>query len=59
MEVHRVLRKVSGPKRNQVTGAWRRLHNEELDDLYSWPNLIQIKMRWVGHLALMGERIGA
>ena len=48
MEVHTVLRKIFGPKRNQVTGAWRRLHNEELDGLFLWPNLVQIKKNETG-----------
>jgi hypothetical protein len=60
---NRVLRRIFGPKRNEVTGEWRRLHNEELNDLYSSPNIIrEIKsreMRWVGHVARMGEERGA
>jgi hypothetical protein len=55
----RVLRRIFGPKRDEVTG-WRRLHNEELNDLYSSPNIIRViisrRMRWVGHVALMGEK---
>jgi hypothetical protein len=55
----RVLRRIFGPKRDEVTGEWRKLHNEELHILYSSPNIIrQIKsrrMRWAGHVALMGE----
>jgi hypothetical protein len=54
-----VLRRISGPKRDEVTGEWRKLHNEELHILYSSPNIIrQIKsrrMRWAGHVARMGE----
>jgi hypothetical protein len=57
-----VLRRTLGPKRDEATGEWRRLHNEELD-LYSSPNIIQViksrRMRWAGHIARMGEKIGA
>jgi hypothetical protein len=56
---NRVLRRIYGPKRDEVTGEWRKLHNEELHNLYSSSNIIrQIKsrrMRWAGHVALMGE----
>jgi hypothetical protein len=56
---NRVLRRIFGPKRDEETGEWRRLHNEELHILYSSPNIIrQIKsrrMRWAGHVARMGE----
>jgi hypothetical protein len=59
---NRVLRGIFGPK-TDVTGEWRRLHNEELNDLYSSPNIIRmikpIRMRWVGHVARMGEGRGA
>jgi hypothetical protein len=55
----RVLRRIFGPKRDEVTGEWRKLHNEELHILYSSPDIIrQIKssrMRWAGHVARMGE----
>jgi hypothetical protein len=60
---NRVLRKIFGPKRDEVTGEWRRLHYEELNDLYSSPNIIRVinsrRMRWAGHVAHMGERRGA
>ena len=56
---NRVLRKVYGPKRDEVTGEWRRLHNEELNDLYSLPNIVRVvksrRMRWAGHVARMGR----
>jgi hypothetical protein len=59
---NRVLRRIFGPKRDEVTGEWRRLHNEELNDLYSSPNIRMIKsrrMRWAGHVARMGKGRGA
>jgi hypothetical protein len=59
---NRVLRKIFGPKRDEVVGEWRRLHNEELNDLYSSPNNISViksrRMRWVGHVTSMGKRRG-
>jgi hypothetical protein len=59
----RVLRRIFGPKRDEVTGEWRRLHNEKLNDLYSSPNIIRViksrRMRWAGHVACMGEGRGA
>jgi hypothetical protein len=57
-----VLRRVFGPKRDKVTGKWRKLHNEELNDLYSLPNIVRVvksrRMRWAGHVAHMGEDRG-
>jgi hypothetical protein len=63
-EKHRLrvwlLRKISGPNRNEVIGNWRRLHNEELHDLYSTLNNIRvIKSRWAVHVASLGEKRGA
>jgi hypothetical protein len=59
---NRVLRRIFGPKRDEVTREWRKLHNEELIDLYSPPNIVRaIKsrgLRWAGHVAHMGERRG-
>ena len=57
-----VLRRVFGPRRDEVTGEWRRLHNEELNDLYSSPNIVRViksrRMRWAGHVVRMGEERG-
>ena len=54
-----VLRRIFGPRRDEVTGEWRRLRNEVLNDLYSSPNIVRViksrRMRWAGHVALMGE----
>ena len=54
-----VLRRIFGPRKDEVTGEWRRLHNEELNDLYSSPNFVRViksrRIRWVGHVARMGE----
>ena len=57
-----VLRRIFGPRRDEVTGEWRRLHNEELNDLYSSPNIVRViksrRMRWTGHVARMSEERG-
>jgi transcription termination factor 2 len=57
---NRVLRRIFGPKRDEVTGEWRKLHNEELRELYSSPSVIRIiksrRMRWAGHVARMEEK---
>jgi hypothetical protein len=57
-----VLRRIFGSRRDEVTGEWRRLHNEELNDLYSSPNIVWViksrRMRWAGHVACMGEERG-
>jgi len=54
-----VLRRISGHRRDEVTGEWRRLHNEELNDLCSSPNFVRViksrRMRWAGHVARIGE----
>ena len=59
---NRVLRRVLGPKRDEVTGEWRTLHNEELSDLYSLPSIVRVvksrRMRRAGHVARMGEERG-
>ena len=59
---NRVLRRVFGPKRDEVIGEWRKVHNEELNDLYSLPNIVRVvksrRMRWAGHVARMGEDRG-
>jgi hypothetical protein len=53
------MRRIFGPRRDEVTGDWRKLHNDELHYLYSSPNIIRMikstRMRWAGHVALMGE----
>jgi hypothetical protein len=60
---NRVLKRIFGPNRDEATGEWRRPHNEELNDLYSSPNIIQVikwrRIRWAGHVARMGEKRGA
>jgi hypothetical protein len=57
---NRVLRRIFGPKRDEVTGEWRKLHNQELHNLYSSPNIIRMiksrMMRWAEHVACMGEK---
>jgi hypothetical protein len=59
---NRVLRGIFGAKRDEVTGEWRKLHNEELNDLYSLPNIVRVvksrKMRWTGHVVCMGAERG-
>jgi hypothetical protein len=58
---NRVLRRIFGPKRDEVMGGWRKLHNEELHDLYSSPSLIRIiksrRMGWAGHVTQMEKNI--
>ena len=57
-----VLRRIFGPKREEVTGEWKKLYSEELNDLYSSANIIRViksrRLRWAGHVARMGERRG-
>ena len=59
---NRMLRRIFGPKREEVTGEWRKLHNEELKGLYSSPNIVRViksrRMRWAGHVARIGEGRG-
>jgi len=56
----RVLRRIFGPERDEVTEEWRKLHNEVLNDLYSSPNIVRViksrRMKWAGHVGRMGER---
>jgi hypothetical protein len=58
----RVLRRIFGPKRDEVTGDWRRLHNKELNGRYSSPNIVRVmksrRVRWAGHVARMAEGSG-
>jgi len=58
----RLLRRIFGPKRNEVTGEWRKLHNDGLSDLYVSPNIVRViksrRMRWSEHVARIGERRG-
>ena len=60
---NRVLRRVFGSTRDKVTGEWRKLHNEELSDCYSLPNIVRVvnsrRMRWAGHVACGGGERGA
>jgi len=57
-----MLRRILGPRRDEVTGEWRRLHNVELNDLYPSPNIVRViksrRMRWAGHVTRMGEEMG-
>ena len=57
-----MMLRIFGPSRDEVTGEWSRLHNEELNDLYSSPNIVLViksrRMRWAGHVARMGEEGG-
>ena len=58
---NRLLRRIFGPKREKVTREWRKLHNEELNDLYSTPNTVRVinsRVRWAGHIAGMGKGRG-
>jgi hypothetical protein len=60
---YRALRRIFGPKRDEVIGGWRKLHNEELHNLYCSPSIIRIiksrRLRWAGNVARMGEKINA
>jgi hypothetical protein len=60
---NKVLRRIFGPNRDEVTGEWRKLHNEELHDLYSSPSTIRImklrRMRWAEHVTRLGEKTNA
>jgi hypothetical protein len=56
------LRRIFGPKKHEVTGEWRKLHNEEFNDLYCSPNIVRViksrRMSWAGHVARLGEGRG-
>jgi len=58
---NRVLKRIFGPKRDEVSGEWRKLHNEGLNDLYSSPHIVRVinlrRMTWAGHVACIGERL--
>jgi hypothetical protein len=60
---NRVLKRIYGPKRDEVTGGWRKLHNEELHNVYSSPSIIKMiksrRMRWAGHVGQMGAKRNA
>jgi len=59
---NKVLRRIFGPRRDEITGKWRRPHNEELNDLYCSPNIVRVikwrRMRWAGHVTRIGEERG-
>ena len=59
---NKMMKRIFGPRRDEVTRDWRRLHNEELNDLYCSPNIVRViksrRMRWAGHVARMGEERG-
>ena len=59
---NRVLRRIFGPERDEVTGKWRKLHTAEFNDLYSSPNIVRVikwkRIKWAGHVARMGKRKG-
>jgi hypothetical protein len=60
---NRVLRRIFGPKKDEITGGWRKLRNVDLHNLYSWPNIIRMiksrRMRWESHVTCMGEKRNA